>query len=518
MAVAIRPRLPWEAVDLGVCMARRWWWPLVKIWLVLTLPVFTLLHLLPGDYLWIALLVVWWGKPLWERALLFILSQAIFGYLPSTWEALRAFPAVAKPQLFASLTWRRLSPSRSMNLPVTQLEGLSGPRRRERLDILHRQDAQPAPWLTIVGVHLESFLAIATLLLAWAFIPSTVELSISESVFKGDLVWVAVLQNVLAYAAATVVAPFYVAAGFALYLNRRIVLEGWDIEIAFRQMLQKRQLASESRERKLQSRSRAKSSARASSMSAAFPLAVALFCSVVGGLSGQPSFASVVDESPGARHEPLTPENAQSEIQTLLASDSFHRSKTLKRPILFDNDDEEPTPSEMPEWWVAFIKWLAASLEVVLWCAVALLIVFIVVKYRTWLTEFVTRQNPTRKPRPPTTLFGLDLREESLPDDVPAAVQELWQQGRARAALSLLYRACLIQLVNRDIAIAPGHTEADCARLAQQACSADVYHYLLSVTQHWQALAYGHIVPPGPAIEALWTTWSRTWHQEPADA
>src|SRR5690606_28081180 len=33
-----------------------------------------------------------------------------------------------------------------------------------------------------------------------------------------------------------VLEPFYVAAGFALYLNRRTLLEGWDIEVALRRI------------------------------------------------------------------------------------------------------------------------------------------------------------------------------------------------------------------------------------------------------------------------------------------
>jgi hypothetical protein len=31
-----------------------------------------------------------------------------------------------------------------------------------------------------------------------------------------------------------VLEPFYVAAGFAMYLNRRVQLEAWDIEQEFR--------------------------------------------------------------------------------------------------------------------------------------------------------------------------------------------------------------------------------------------------------------------------------------------
>ena len=42
----------------------------------------------------------------------------------------------------------------------------------------------------------------------------------------------------LAYAATVaIVEPFFVAAGFGLYLNRRVELEAWDIEQEFRRAL-----------------------------------------------------------------------------------------------------------------------------------------------------------------------------------------------------------------------------------------------------------------------------------------
>jgi len=53
----------------------------------------------------------------------------------------------------------------------------------------------------------------------------------------GDLTlvgeWIAALS---AFVAMTLVMPFHTMAGFALYLNRRIELEAWDIEISFRSL------------------------------------------------------------------------------------------------------------------------------------------------------------------------------------------------------------------------------------------------------------------------------------------
>ena len=36
--------------------------------------------------------------------------------------------------------------------------------------------------------------------------------------------------------AVSIVEPVYVAAGFSLYLNRRAILEGWDIELSLRRL------------------------------------------------------------------------------------------------------------------------------------------------------------------------------------------------------------------------------------------------------------------------------------------
>jgi hypothetical protein len=43
--------------------------------------------------------------------------------------------------------------------------------------------------------------------------------------------------------------PFYVAAGFCMYLNRRVELEAWDIEQAFRDAFApKAEVAAQSRQ------------------------------------------------------------------------------------------------------------------------------------------------------------------------------------------------------------------------------------------------------------------------------
>jgi hypothetical protein len=120
--VAIRPRTAWEAMDLGVLMSQQHRRLLMTSWAIVTLPIYALLCLLLWDSPSLVVLVFWWLKPAFDRLPLYILSKALFGETPTLKQALRQWPAVLKPQLFASLTWRRLSLSRSFLMQVEQIE------------------------------------------------------------------------------------------------------------------------------------------------------------------------------------------------------------------------------------------------------------------------------------------------------------------------------------------------------------------------------------------------------------
>jgi len=186
LRIAIRPRRDWEAVDLGLLMAQRWWWPMLRVWLVVTAPWLVAACLMPPQHQWMVSLSLWWCKPLFERPLLMILSQGVFGVELTTREVLRATPRLFLNQIFLSLTWRRFSFTRSMDLPVIQLEGLHGTERRDRLNVLHRVDSGPASWLTIIGVHVESFVMMACVALLGIFIPPEVGADLWHWEFWGE--------------------------------------------------------------------------------------------------------------------------------------------------------------------------------------------------------------------------------------------------------------------------------------------------------------------------------------------
>ena len=242
-SVIIRPRSAWEALDLGVLLARRHRGLLSASWALLTLPVFLLCSALLWQYPSLAMLLFWWLKPLYERLPLHILSQALFGATPSLKQAFQALPRLLKPQLLASLTWRRLSVTRSFDLPVLQLEGLGGQARSQRLMVLGQRDTGPATWLTVVGVHIETALYFGMFSLLYLLLPQQLKTDWDWSQLmapEGDVsLWMQHLYN-LFYALLLIVwEPIYVACGFSLYLNRRSALEAWDLELAFRRLRQR---------------------------------------------------------------------------------------------------------------------------------------------------------------------------------------------------------------------------------------------------------------------------------------
>ena len=125
LTVALRPRTAWEAVELGMALVRRHAVAIWAPWLILTLPVLVVVNLLAWsiDAIWLAALVMWWLKPLFDRVALYVLAHAVFGDVPTARRTLLAQRHWGLRWMPAYLSWRRLGPVRSLYLPVDLLEG-----------------------------------------------------------------------------------------------------------------------------------------------------------------------------------------------------------------------------------------------------------------------------------------------------------------------------------------------------------------------------------------------------------
>jgi hypothetical protein len=86
----------------------------------------------------------------------------------------------------------------------------------------------------------------------------------------------------------------------------------------------------------------------------------------------------------------------------------------------------------------------------------------------------------------------LDVRPESLPDDVGAAAWALWQAGQVPAALSLLYRGALSRLIHKFLVpITSSATEGECLDLARGRLEPGALRYVTQVVRAWEANIYG---------------------------
>lgn len=531
ITIEIRPRTAWEALDLGLLMARRWWWPLMKVWLIVSFPVLLIALLIPTEKWWISALVIWWFKPIYERPLLHILSHAVFNDLPSTRNTLQQFPKQALAQIFLSLSWRRFSPTRAMDLPVLQLEGLRAGRRQDRLAILHREDSAPAGWISVLGLLLEISLWLGLITLIWAFIPRELNIEWVGLFFDGESSELIELQIVLWYCALALTAPFYTACGFSLYLNRRIKLEAWDIDIAFRRIANKRHAATIA----------PLIGALLIGLSAFFvdapihtyadeqPAAEQQTTKIESDEKSEEYKGEPVADLPLGDYQELNRESAQESIKDVKQQSEFSR-KEIQRRLKQHEEDEDEEVNE--EFWDKFFDSLrdfkgfvaaASLLEILLWLAVLALIGLLVYRYRNWLAAQFVRVAPQPVVRSkPVTLFGMDVTRESLPENIGDSALTLLRAGDARAALALLYRASLFQLIHAGVEIHDGHTEGECVQLArnyfahakninargQQDSRID---YFAQLTRIWQQLAYGHVAPEKQLAEQLCDTWNSSW-------
>ena len=495
----IRPRTTWEAMDLGVLLSQRHRRLLMTSWAIVTLPVFALLSWVLWDSPSLAVFIFWWLKPAFDRLPLYILSKAMFGETPTLKQALRQFPQLLKPQLLASLTWRRLSLSRSFLMPVVQLEGLSGEPRQQRLQVLLQRNASAARWLTIIGVHLETALWIGLMVLFYMFLPQQVELDWSWQTLilaaTQDWRWLEHLTNVFYALVLIVWEPVYVACGFSLYLNRRTVLEAWDIELVFRRMRQRLS-------------------------SAAVTLLLAAFLLMPTAQTVWAAEPVISPDSPRLLDQPLTSQASRDSIKAILDQPPFKNKESVTRYRFGEDQPADETADDDPttEWLEALLKLLdnqrfdaaATLIEVMLWGVVIGAIGLLIWHYRDGLQAFVSRRPAlnSKVARPlPQQAFGLDLNRETLPADIAASAERLWQT-HPREALGLLYRGLLSHLLHDfNLLLKPADTEGEVLQRIEHLQQPALLAFSKNLTGHWQNMAYGHRLPPAHLQQELCDGW-----------
>lgn len=483
IAVELRPRSSWEAAELGIALVRNNARAIWKPWVLVTLPVFVAINAIGWwlELLPFAAIAFWWLKPLFDRVPLFVLSRAVFGQVPSVRETLSAQRTWGWRWMLHYLTWRRFGPYRALYLPVDLLEGGDG--KRARRNVIGGSARGVAAWLTVVFANFEIALMFGVMALVPMFVPfeqlrASLD-ALRDSFFIAQPAWTQVALNLAGYAVMSAMEPFYVGAGFGLYLNRRTQLEAWDVELAFRRLR------------------------------ARIGGALMVACLAFG-----VAFAPARDAH--ATEEPIPPAPTMREA----LGPRYVDDKAFVDAVAKVKDDPLLNPSETQTTWVPrdkqelekkdpssiaamIARWIGHALKAALWLTLAAVVVALLVTAKRWWPWLRSVVQP--EPAEPSRIDIAPTEHDAvLPADIAASVRRLWADGLSRRALALLYRASVETMVARTGAfLVPGATEAECLRASRALGAAEDRDAFARVVRTWQYAAYADRLPDGDAFEAL---------------
>jgi hypothetical protein len=236
-AIAMRRRSVWEAADSGLLLWREN--------IVYFLPFFAfpfwicafVLRLLPFPAWPLPWIILWYLKPFFNRMVLHVISVRFFEPRAGALRIFRGFGKTIFRSVPGDLLWRRFSPWRAVMTPVRVLEGSKARRIRQRKKNLVKGGIDFCVVLSLWGFVLEWFLLGGEILFTIVIVELVrPDLLDSLEVFlrqKEIYIFAAWCFNLM------LVESMYVCMGFGLYINSRVEIEGWDLEIAFRKLAEK---------------------------------------------------------------------------------------------------------------------------------------------------------------------------------------------------------------------------------------------------------------------------------------
>jgi hypothetical protein len=215
---------------------------------------------------------------------------------------------------------------------------------------------------------------------------------------------------------------------------------------------------------------------------------------------------AAADQSPAPNYAPVTREDIQAAVKTLRDDPSLGSEKKIKSLHWTGPDkppEKTPTGAKPPSWLVGLFEFMSQSAGLLLWIAGAVVAAIAVV----WIIRLLRTYSPAPSIGLPPRIervAGMDIRPDSLPDDVGAAALALLEAGSARDALSLLYRGALSRAVHRyGVAIDESYTEGEALKAVNARLDPPRAAYISDLVGVWQRVVYAGDAVARDAIAAL---------------
>ncbi|MDA7887909.1 hypothetical protein N9A86_00820 [Akkermansiaceae bacterium] len=502
----IRPRTQWEAVDLGLSLVRKHAGLLLKIWLSSIIPLCLVILGLFWNALFWGCFLIWWLKPIWERVTLYPLSRSLFGETPQLSQAIKVLPkelrrnwkmvslgvilsliglavhrgaddpgdvglAVLYWLVVIGLLFYRSNLYRSLVLPIKFLEGLDRTQYRARSQVLSFRSSGTASALTALCLVMEFFVFFSQFYYIDLMIPSGTAWEYSQVVADffdngpGILpAWIVAIASLFYLNAVMLVTWFYVGGGFGLYVNSRTWTEGWDIELTFKRLGQRVGL-------------------------------ILIGCCLF-----------FITPSAQAQSDEVT-------IERILADDDFEvQVREIKTRKEEEKNEEEmiERDSDGSAYSGEGMKMLVQGGSLIFWMIVTMVVaglIWLIVTNRQ-MFKAGPREDSKDEKKKVRTVAGMNVTPESLPKRLVEVARDLWNQGKHKEALGLLYRGAISSLVTRQLVdIEESDTELDCLyRVLARGESASP-QYFESLTEAWMIQAYASQSPDDDLMSRIWSQW-----------
>lgn len=412
---------------------------------------------------------------------------------------------------------------------VIMIENLKRKDRSARISVISRVTTRTDP-LVFVCLHIEIAMAYSMMLIGYVLLPNSVteDALFLTMIGQADSFWLSTCLEVCTLIAAGIVAPFYVCSGFSLYINRRTHLEAWDIDLHFRQLIDRQgkrnQFVRAEPALTDQGHMHAHRAGQSSSPDIRDGGAPSVAASMLGIF-----FVVYSLLQPGAdvMADPV-PDDQDSHqlINKILEHRDFGVTTTKLEPQFIEREEEVDDSDWFDwdwdiEWWgwvAAIIEFLrtvssvAVWIEGFLWFLAAILfgaIAYLIVVNSRHLSVvkgyFGFKRGTTKK----VQVFDLDIAPKSLPSDIPSAAKTLLSAGQQREAMSLLYRGALSRLVHRyGMEITDSATERQCVELVTLEQPKERIDVFALLTRYWLEVAYGRNGISDEQVSVLCEKWA----------
>ena len=470
-ALSLRSRSVWEAVDSGVLLWRSNFVFFIPFFAVPVWVAACCLRLFSGELFFIPYLGLWWLKPLFDRLILHIVSKRFFG--SSSQLKLKDIGrgiSEMRRGLLGDLLWRRFSPGRAAKMPVRVLERLGAKQFAMRKKVLEGGGINFCSFISILGLALEAALLLGEVLFALMtaslFFPTAIEYLEENNHIAEIFIFAAFCFNYI------LVESLYVCMGFGLYINSRVEVEGWDLELLFKKFTAR------------------KSDTR-------FLKVVLLVCLFI--VLPFSAYSEITAEFPD--DFPAAAEKAVHDLQEILSSPDFGSEREGWTIRFKSSDDEELPDVDFGESFgkIRYIFGFLLRLFVVLVIlGFAIFVFYWLIKNRRQLSLgklFTQKSSSLIKNRRP------EVSGKST-EMLFSKAEDFFKTGNLREAWAACFSGCLeAYSLSCSIAFPAGATEYDCLRLVRE-CAVSIREeadYRESafdeIVQNWILFAYGSRPP-----------------------